>query len=234
MRDSVIGDGRPALSRESDPDLCLVGSARVVDLQPASEGGSRGRTNDVPAPLGEPDPHGRDLTGLDTGDAGTVEPRGMGAHEDVDHAIARRPRALRQIAPEGDPAHGPGAAQPRLWIDGRGPGRRRRRDPGLEGADVAVGDRVQVAVLGSRDAALIPVVTQEAAGTASMAGLPVTRVWVLVGPPLSASAASRTPARGTAGTMSVTPGSKPPMPASPSWPKRLEPLAMIAAEASLE
>ena len=167
MRDSVIGDGRPALSRESDPDLCLVGSARVVDLQPAAEGCSRGRMNDVPAPLGEPDPHGRDLTGLDTGDAGgeldalrrcpvTVEPRGIGAHEDVDRAIARRPRALRQIAPEGDPAHGPRAAQTAAFDWRAWPRAAPAPGSGREGADVAVGDRVRVAVLGPRDAALIP------------------------------------------------------------------------------
>ena len=83
------------------------------------------------------------------------------------------------------------------------------------------------AFLGPQDPALVvpqrpPLGGGQCAGPALMAGLPGTRAWVRVGPPLLASVGSRMAlSDSTAGTTSVAPGLKPTTPASPSTPKRL-------------
>ena len=98
----------------------------------------------------------------------------------------------------------------------------------LKGADITRRRAVAVAIHRARLAPLIgergsPWASRQTGPPASMAGLPGTRAWVWVGPPLSASvgsrmSGSRTPA---GGTTSVGPGLKPTTPALPSTPKRL-------------
>ena len=98
---------------------------------------------------------------------------------------------------------------------------------GLERADVAG------RTLGSGHAALIGVGWRAVtAPTASMAGLPGTRAWVRVGPPLLASVVLRMAPRPSLGTRSVGPGEKPTTPALPLWPKRLKSLAWTVAKES--